>query len=41
MDVCEPPVATVLVNTVAQNKARYTNRDYSQAVLARKTSDSL
>ncbi len=28
--------ATVLVNTVADNKNKYTNRDYSQAVLARK-----
>lgn len=26
---------TLLVNTVAQNKASYTNRDYSRALLAR------
>ena len=28
--------ATVVVNTVADNKTRYTNRDYSRAILARK-----
>ena len=30
------PEETVLVNTVANNKAKYTNRDYSRAVLARR-----
>lgn len=36
MDVADPPVSTVLVNMVADNKARYTQHDYSQAVLAHK-----
>ena len=30
------PEGTVLVNIVATNKSKYTNRDYSRAVLARK-----
>jgi hypothetical protein len=34
MDAAQPGL--LLVNTVADNKAKYTNRDYSQAVLARK-----
>jgi hypothetical protein len=34
MDVSDPLVSTVLVNTIAENKAKYTQCNYSQAVLA-------
>jgi hypothetical protein len=30
MDVRDPLVSMVLVNTVAENKAKYTQHDYSQ-----------
>ena len=32
---------TLLVNTVAENKSKYSNRDYSQAVLARKIQQTI
>jgi K+-sensing histidine kinase KdpD len=32
---------TVLINTVADNKARYTNREYSRAVLARELQQNI
>jgi hypothetical protein len=37
MDTTTPATSTALViNTVDENKSRYSNRDYSRAVLARK-----
>jgi hypothetical protein len=36
MDVSHPPVSMVLVNMVGKNKAKYTQCDYSQAMLASK-----
>jgi hypothetical protein len=36
MDTQSGETGTTLVNTVAENKSRYTNRDYSRAELARR-----